>query len=68
MLVVNVHLSLTSCGLLLGSPKTLRRFHAHRAQIHACVQSLMCFAHGSYEALLGLLNHIDKFTISLESN
>ena len=66
MLVV-VHLSLTSCGLLLGSPKTLCGLRANRAQIHACVQSLMCFALGFYEALLGLLNHVDKFTISLGS-
>ena len=26
---------------------------------------LMCFAHGFYEALLGLLNRVDKFTVSL---
>ena len=29
-----VQLSLTSCGLLLGSPKTLCRLCAHRAHIH----------------------------------
>ena len=29
-----VQVSLTSCGLLLGSPKTLCRIHAHRAYIH----------------------------------
>ena len=37
---------------------------------YARVQSLIkltCFALGFYEALLGLLNHVDKFTISLGS-
>ena len=62
-----VQVSLTSCGLLLCSPKTLCGLRAHRAQIHACVQSLMCFALGFYEALLGLLNRVDKFTMSLGS-
>ena len=52
-----VQVSLTSCGLLLCSPKTLCGLRAHRAQIHAC--SLMCFALGFYEALLGLLNRVN---------
>ena len=67
---------LTSCELLLGS---LCRLHPHRAHIHVVlsrkiplqqqftVSSYLSVTLGFYEALLGLLNPVDKFTISLAS-
>ena len=71
-----LQLLLTLCELLLG---LLCRLHPHRAHIHVVLsrktplqqQFTVSIYHavtlGFNEALLGLLNPVDKFTISLAS-